>query len=34
LLRHLGACWGWLFFLTGQRSWGTRRAIKKTSAAS
>jgi cellulose synthase/poly-beta-1,6-N-acetylglucosamine synthase-like glycosyltransferase len=34
LLRHLGACWGWLFFLTGQRSWGTRRAIKKTTAAS
>jgi cellulose synthase/poly-beta-1,6-N-acetylglucosamine synthase-like glycosyltransferase len=26
LLRHLGACWGWLFFLTGRRSWGTRRS--------
>jgi cellulose synthase/poly-beta-1,6-N-acetylglucosamine synthase-like glycosyltransferase len=25
LLRHLGASWGWLFFLTGQRSWGTQR---------
>ncbi len=21
LLRHLGACWGWLRFLTGSRSW-------------
>ncbi len=25
LLRHLGATWGWLFFLTGRRSWGTQR---------
>jgi len=25
LLRHLGASWGWLFFLTGRRSWGTQR---------
>jgi cellulose synthase/poly-beta-1,6-N-acetylglucosamine synthase-like glycosyltransferase len=21
LLRHLGACWGWLWFITGRRSW-------------
>jgi cellulose synthase/poly-beta-1,6-N-acetylglucosamine synthase-like glycosyltransferase len=27
LFRHLGACWGWVFFLTGQRSWGTRRRV-------
>jgi hypothetical protein len=25
LLRHAGAVWGWLFFLTGRRSWGTKR---------
>ncbi len=25
LLRHLGAGWGWLFFLTGQKTWGTQR---------
>jgi cellulose synthase/poly-beta-1,6-N-acetylglucosamine synthase-like glycosyltransferase len=25
LLRHLGASWGWLFFLTGQKVWGTQR---------
>jgi cellulose synthase/poly-beta-1,6-N-acetylglucosamine synthase-like glycosyltransferase len=25
LLRHLGASWGWLFFLTGRRSWGVQR---------
>ena len=25
LLRHAGAAWGWLFFLTGRRSWGTKR---------
>jgi cellulose synthase/poly-beta-1,6-N-acetylglucosamine synthase-like glycosyltransferase len=30
LLRHLGASWGWLFFLTGQRSWGYQR---RTAAA-
>jgi cellulose synthase/poly-beta-1,6-N-acetylglucosamine synthase-like glycosyltransferase len=24
LLRHAGAAWGWLFFLTGRRSWGTQ----------
>ena len=24
LLRHLGASWGWIFALTGQRSWGQR----------
>ncbi len=30
LLRHLGASWGWLYFLTGQRSWGVqkRAAVK------
>jgi cellulose synthase/poly-beta-1,6-N-acetylglucosamine synthase-like glycosyltransferase len=22
LLRHLGACWGWVRFLTGSKSWG------------
>ena len=22
LLRHLGAAWGWLYFLTGARVWG------------
>jgi cellulose synthase/poly-beta-1,6-N-acetylglucosamine synthase-like glycosyltransferase len=22
LLRHLGACWGWIRFLTGSKSWG------------
>jgi cellulose synthase/poly-beta-1,6-N-acetylglucosamine synthase-like glycosyltransferase len=31
LLRHLGASWGWLYFLTGQKSWGTQR--RKISAA-
>jgi len=25
ILRHAGAAWGWLFFLTGRRSWGTQR---------
>jgi cellulose synthase/poly-beta-1,6-N-acetylglucosamine synthase-like glycosyltransferase len=25
LLRHLGASWGWVFFLLGKRSWGTQR---------
>lgn len=25
LLRHLGAAWGWLFFLTGRRGWAPRR---------
>jgi cellulose synthase/poly-beta-1,6-N-acetylglucosamine synthase-like glycosyltransferase len=25
VLRHAGACWGWLFFLTGQRNWGVQR---------
>ncbi len=25
LFRHAGAAWGWLFFLTGRRSWGTQR---------
>ena len=24
LLRHLGAAWGWLYFLTGARQWGTQ----------
>jgi len=22
ILRHTGAAWGWLYFLTGQRKWG------------
>ena len=22
ILRHTGAAWGWLYFLTGQRTWG------------
>ncbi len=25
LLRHAGAAWGWLFFLTGRRNWGVQR---------
>ncbi|OYV39146.1 MAG: glycosyl transferase [Rhodospirillales bacterium 20-64-7] len=25
LLRHLGASWGWVVFLTGRSSWGTQR---------
>jgi len=25
LLRHAGAAWGWLFFLTGRRGWGVQR---------
>jgi len=25
LIRHAGATWGWLSFLTGRRSWGTQR---------
>jgi cellulose synthase/poly-beta-1,6-N-acetylglucosamine synthase-like glycosyltransferase len=25
LLRHLGASWGWVVFLTGRRQWGTQR---------
>jgi cellulose synthase/poly-beta-1,6-N-acetylglucosamine synthase-like glycosyltransferase len=30
LLRHFGAAWGWVFFLTGRRSWGTqKRAVPK-----
>jgi len=32
LFRHLGACWGWVFFLTGQRSWGTRRRVDPVKA--
>jgi cellulose synthase/poly-beta-1,6-N-acetylglucosamine synthase-like glycosyltransferase len=32
LLRHLGASWGWLSFLTGRRSWGTQRRAVPTSA--
>src|SRR6476659_3486266 len=25
LLRHCGAAWGWLTFLSGRRDWGRRR---------
>jgi hypothetical protein len=24
LLRHLGASWGWVVFLTGRRQWGAQ----------
>jgi hypothetical protein len=24
VLRHLGAAWGWVVFLTGERTWGTQ----------
>lgn len=27
LLRHLGASWGWVYFLTGRFSWGTQRRV-------
>ena len=27
VLRHLGASWGWLVFLTGGRSWGVQRRV-------
>ncbi|MDE8349695.1 MAG: glycosyltransferase [Acidocella sp.] len=27
LLRHLGASWGWVYFLTGQRSWGVQKRV-------
>jgi cellulose synthase/poly-beta-1,6-N-acetylglucosamine synthase-like glycosyltransferase len=27
LLRHLGASWGWLYFLTGRRSWGVQKRV-------
>jgi cellulose synthase/poly-beta-1,6-N-acetylglucosamine synthase-like glycosyltransferase len=27
VLRHLGASWGWVVFLTGARSWGVQRRV-------
>ncbi len=27
LLRHLGASWGWVYFLSGQRSWGVQKRV-------
>jgi cellulose synthase/poly-beta-1,6-N-acetylglucosamine synthase-like glycosyltransferase len=29
LFRHLGASWGWLFFLTGRDAWGTQRGTQR-----
>jgi len=27
ILRHLGAAWGWVVFLTGEQSWGVQRRL-------
>ncbi|WP_131194952.1 glycosyltransferase family 2 protein [Lichenihabitans psoromatis] len=27
LLRHLGAAWGWVMFLTGERTWGVQQRL-------
>jgi len=27
LLRHLGAAWGWVLFLTGRQTWGAQRRV-------
>lgn len=32
LLRHTGAAWGWVYFLTGQRQWGTQGRFGLVSA--
>ncbi len=29
LLRHTGAAWGWLMFLSGSQTWGTQRRVAK-----
>jgi cellulose synthase/poly-beta-1,6-N-acetylglucosamine synthase-like glycosyltransferase len=34
LLRHAGAAWGWLFFLTGRRGWGARAAVSSPQSPS
>lgn len=32
LLRHTGACWGWINFLTKKQSWGTQKRLPRTSS--
>ena len=27
ILRHLGAAWGWLYFMTGRKRWGRQRRV-------
>jgi len=32
LLRHAGAAWGWVYFLTGRRTWGVQRRLGLSAA--